>query len=247
MTLCNGTRHFSTSAVWLSSFFLCFPRTCCFFCLLLFLLSSEPHTREREGEEKRKQERKKEKAARSKNTQNTRKKNKKMEVFNIYITQQLPQYLSSLPIPETLDGYFELSGEEWLQIAPLFSLIFSLILLISIQFFVGAPSSAVLNTEGHEAKEVRKLQKKTAFCRCWQSKKVGTMCQCLCLRLCLCLHASLSVGEQPMPSPLPAFFVLTFLFPIFFSFVYIQFPLCDGSHHAHNKKTGDSLGPIVVE
>ena len=115
------------------------------------------------------------------------KKNKKMEVFNIYITQQLPQYLSSLPIPETLDGYFELSGEEWLQIAPLFSLIFSLILLISIQFFVGAPSSAVLNTEGHEAKEVRKLQKKTAFCRCWQSKKVGTMCQCLCLRLCLCL------------------------------------------------------------
>ncbi|EGD81786.1 hypothetical protein PTSG_02499 [Salpingoeca rosetta] len=119
-----------------------------------------------------------------------------MEVFQVYIKQQLPQYLASLPIPATLDGYLELTQEEWLQIAPLFSLIFSMILLISIQFFVGAPSSSALNTAGHEAKEVRKLQKKTAFCRCWQSKK---------------------------------------------------FPLCDGSHHEHNKRTGDNLGPIVVE
>lgn len=26
-----------------------------------------------------------------------------------------------------------------------------------------------------------------------------------------------------------------------------KFPLCDGSHNAHNKETGDNIGPLIVE
>mmetsp|Transcript_7976 Transcript_7976/g.14164 ORF Transcript_7976/g.14164 Transcript_7976/m.14164 type:complete len:92 (-) Transcript_7976:175-450(-) len=26
-----------------------------------------------------------------------------------------------------------------------------------------------------------------------------------------------------------------------------KFPLCDGSHNAHNKEAGDNIGPIVVD
>lgn len=95
-----------------------------------------------------------------------------MEAFQVYITQQLPQYLASLPIPNTVDGYLELAVEEWLQLAPLFFMMFSVILLITLQFAIGNPAPSKLNKNGLTAKEVRKHQGKTAFCRCWQSKKV---------------------------------------------------------------------------
>ena len=26
-----------------------------------------------------------------------------------------------------------------------------------------------------------------------------------------------------------------------------QFPMCDGAHVAHNKETGDNVGPLIVE
>ena len=25
-----------------------------------------------------------------------------------------------------------------------------------------------------------------------------------------------------------------------------KFPYCDGAHNAHNKKTGDNLGPLII-
>jgi len=27
----------------------------------------------------------------------------------------------------------------------------------------------------------------------------------------------------------------------------VQFPMCDGSHNEHNKKTGDNVGPLVLK
>ena len=32
-----------------------------------------------------------------------------------------------------------------------------------------------------------------------------------------------------------------------FSNLLFQFPLCDGAHNAHNARTGDNLGPLVVK
>lgn len=29
-------------------------------------------------------------------------------------------------------------------------------------------------------------------------------------------------------------------------FFFTQFPLCDGSHNAWNKQTGDNVGPLVI-
>ena len=30
------------------------------------------------------------------------------------------------------------------------------------------------------------------------------------------------------------------------SFLFLQFPVCDGSHNEWNKKTGDNIGPFVA-
>ena len=30
-------------------------------------------------------------------------------------------------------------------------------------------------------------------------------------------------------------------------FFYPQFPYCDGSHNAHNRETGDNVGPLIVK
>lgn len=32
-----------------------------------------------------------------------------------------------------------------------------------------------------------------------------------------------------------------------FSFVFFQFPVCDGSHNKHNELTGDNVGPLILK
>lgn len=34
---------------------------------------------------------------------------------------------------------------------------------------------------------------------------------------------------------------------IYFPFLLLQWPYCDGSHGEHNKQTGDNVGPVVVK
>lgn len=32
-----------------------------------------------------------------------------------------------------------------------------------------------------------------------------------------------------------------------FFLVFLQFPLCDGSHIKHNEETGDNVGPLIIK
>ena len=32
-----------------------------------------------------------------------------------------------------------------------------------------------------------------------------------------------------------------------FGLFYFQFPFCDGTHNAHNKLTGDNVGPVCLK
>eukprot|EP00045_Choanoeca_perplexa_P005594 m.47176 g.47176 ORF g.47176 m.47176 type:complete len:129 (+) comp13207_c0_seq1:71-457(+) len=125
-----------------------------------------------------------------------------MEFVQTYFTQQLPAYLQQLPIPDSFGGFLELSTEEALQIAPLFVLLFSLVLMMVLHL-LPTPSSNVRHNTSIRLSESKVVDKETvnfkgdkiAICRCWKSKK---------------------------------------------------FPYCDGSHGAHNKATGDNLGPFLV-
>eukprot|EP00730_Choanoeca_flexa_P000166 TRINITY_DN10075_c0_g2_i1.p1 TRINITY_DN10075_c0_g2~~TRINITY_DN10075_c0_g2_i1.p1 ORF type:complete len:175 (+),score=28.15 TRINITY_DN10075_c0_g2_i1:67-525(+) len=148
-----------------------------------------------------------------------------MEFVQTYFTQQLPAYLQQLPIPDTFGGFMELSGDEALQIAPLFVLLFSLVLMMFLHLLPSSDNSQLPSSDNSqlpssdnsqlpssdnsqrintsiklkEAKVVDKIDfegEQLAFCRCWKSKK---------------------------------------------------FPYCDGSHTAHNKATGDNVGPLIVK
>lgn len=50
-----------------------------------------------------------------------------MDVVKSALTRTLPAYLESLPLPTTVSGFAELSGNEWRTLAPLLA---TLLLLI---------------------------------------------------------------------------------------------------------------------
>lgn len=68
--------------------------------------------------------------------------------------------------------------------------------------------------------DIEDIAEKAAFCRCWKSKNVGFF---VANGWFLLFNISI---------------ILLFLF---------QWPYCDGAHGAHNKETGDNVGPIVVK
>ncbi|CAL1540910.1 unnamed protein product [Lymnaea stagnalis] len=92
----------------------------------------------------------------------------------------LPKYLRSLPIPKTAAGYASLSGEDWLNLSPVFltSIIFVYALFQTLcNRRKKIPKPKVNYTIQKEDTKVvtqfdiEDLGDKIAFCRCWRSKK----------------------------------------------------------------------------
>lgn len=103
-----------------------------------------------------------------------------MDVIRTYVKEQLPAYLRSLPIPATVAGFAQLSGEDWLRLAPLLLLSGSLVALVVLQFVEPRRARPAINTIRPGPKHVDKVPLKevensksdnVSFCRCWQSKK----------------------------------------------------------------------------
>jgi hypothetical protein len=111
-----------------------------------------------------------------------------MEAVHGYLTKQLPAYLQQLPLPKTWEGFLELSTEEWTQVAPVFLLVFSVMLMILLNLLpTGKPT-----TPGRVNRKVKldvpkvvdtvnaaDVTAKTSYCRCWQSAKVLLAEACL--------------------------------------------------------------------
>lgn len=115
-----------------------------------------------------------------------------------------------MPLPDTFEGWTRLTGDQWLELAPLLATLLALVLVHVMLLFGG---SSVPKGGAWVNKHLRKEEQKVvdrisvadisgsekspvAFCRCYKSSK---------------------------------------------------FPYCDGSHNAHNKKTGDNAGPLLVD
>ncbi|KAF2894519.1 hypothetical protein ILUMI_11647 [Ignelater luminosus] len=116
----------------------------------------------------------------------------------------VPNYLSGLPIPDSIGGWFKLGIKDWLALIPPTAALAGLT-YISYRAFCPkgrpAPSGRVNhrimkdNPKVVDTIDVEDISEKAAFCRCWRTK---------------------------------------------------NWPYCDGSHGAHNRETGDNVGPLVV-
>lgn len=104
-----------------------------------------------------------------------------MDAVQHYFHTQLPDYLRSLPLPDTVQGYAELSQEEMLRLAPLVVFIFSMLLLVLMQLCGGSRKSTktpinhtIKKDKPKVVDEIKapKEGKAVAYCRCWKSKKV---------------------------------------------------------------------------
>ena len=106
-----------------------------------------------------------------------------MEVFSRVVKLQLPNYLKSLPIPSTFGGFMKLSGNEWVQLVP-FVVSTSVVVYLVVSALLPSkqpknPDEDWVNKSVQKDKDkvadvidIEDLGEKTAFCRCWKSKKV---------------------------------------------------------------------------
>lgn len=106
-----------------------------------------------------------------------------MEGVSRLIKVQFPYYLKSLPIPSTFGGFAKLSGNEWVQLVPFVVTTSVVVYLVISAILPSKPSKKadadwVNKTEQKEKEKVadiiqiEDLGEKTAYCRCWKSKKV---------------------------------------------------------------------------
>ncbi|KAJ3616055.1 hypothetical protein MTP99_005549 [Tenebrio molitor] len=117
----------------------------------------------------------------------------------------LPNYLSNLPIPDSIGGWFRLGFRDWLALIPPTAAVAGLT-YISYRAFCphgrpqpsGRVNTKILmdNPKVVDMIDIEDISEKAALCRCWKTK---------------------------------------------------NWPYCDGSHGAHNKETGDNVGPVVVK
>ncbi|XP_046667242.1 CDGSH iron-sulfur domain-containing protein 2 homolog [Homalodisca vitripennis] len=97
-----------------------------------------------------------------------------MEPVSKLIKESLPNYLSNLPIPNSIGGWFRLSFKDWASLVPFFAAVGG---ISYATYRLYRPKSPV-NPEFKktEAKvvdcvNIEDLGEKAVFCRCWRSKK----------------------------------------------------------------------------
>ncbi|XP_055907130.1 CDGSH iron-sulfur domain-containing protein 2 homolog [Eupeodes corollae] len=96
------------------------------------------------------------------------------------VKETIPNYLSNLPIPDTIGGWFKLSIKDWICLVPPTALVAGIGYMSYLAFCPEAikkRSSGIINPsiKKHEAKvvemiDVEDIADKAAFCRCWKSK-----------------------------------------------------------------------------
>lgn len=132
-----------------------------------------------------------------------------MQSLSTAVKTTIPNYLSSLPIPDSLSGWFDLSLKDWMTLVPPTAVVFGFG-YITYKAFCPVAHGCVKRSGGdrcnqsvrkHEAKvvdmvNIEDIADKAAFCRCWKTK---------------------------------------------------NWPYCDGSHGDHNKRSGDNVGPLVLQ
>ena len=143
-----------------------------------------------------------------------------MNAVSHLVKESIPSYLHSLPVPDSLLGWFSLSISDWARLVP-FGVAVGGLSYLSLHGLANTPGVGpaikeklikmkVPGIKPNRCNETIRMEcpkvvdtidiedigDKGVFCRCWKSKK---------------------------------------------------FPYCDGSHAKHNTETGDNVGPLIVK
>ncbi|XP_017782601.1 PREDICTED: CDGSH iron-sulfur domain-containing protein 2 homolog [Nicrophorus vespilloides] len=128
-----------------------------------------------------------------------------MHALSSLVKSTIPNYLSGLPIPDSIGGWFKLGVRDWAALVPPTAVLAGFTYLTYRAFCPhGRPvpcksiNQNILKTNPKvvDTIDVEDIADKAVFCRCWKSK---------------------------------------------------NWPYCDGAHGAHNKETGDNVGPVVIK
>ncbi|XP_064550020.1 CDGSH iron-sulfur domain-containing protein 2 homolog [Drosophila montana] len=105
-----------------------------------------------------------------------------MQSLSQAVKTSLPNYLSSLPVPDTFGGWFKLSFKDWLALIPPTAVVVGLG-YVSYRAFCPEAHRKCKSGSGlcndhirkHEAKvvdmvDIENIADKAAFCRCWKTK-----------------------------------------------------------------------------
>ncbi|KAJ9586653.1 hypothetical protein L9F63_019755 [Diploptera punctata] len=105
-----------------------------------------------------------------------------MEPISQLIRVSLPNYLSSLPIPDSIGGWFKLGVRDWASLIPFGAAVAGLTYMSYRAFCPKAREQIIkkINVNPDIKKDVPKvvdsfdvedIAEKASFCRCWRSKK----------------------------------------------------------------------------
>jgi hypothetical protein len=68
-----------------------------------------------------------------------------VNAVSTFVRGTVPAWLNSLPVPETLAGFAELTSSQWVRLAPLFLVVLAHV-IVFLHFFTRAPAARI-NTQ----------------------------------------------------------------------------------------------------
>lgn len=101
-----------------------------------------------------------------------------MEIVSNTITVSLPNYLSNLPVPNSIGGIFRLSVKDWIRLVPFIGTVSFFSWVTYTRFF--QPRDTIVNPgiDKDSSKVVHAFDiedigssNKLSLCRCWRSNK----------------------------------------------------------------------------
>ncbi|KAL1139533.1 hypothetical protein AAG570_006516 [Ranatra chinensis] len=102
-----------------------------------------------------------------------------MHPISTLVKTSIPNYLSGLPIPDTIGGWFKLGVKDWAALVPFFAVIggISFVTFRTVKprntshFQSVNPSIRKDEAKVVDIVNIEDLGDSTAFCRCWRSAK----------------------------------------------------------------------------
>ncbi|CAB3377446.1 Hypothetical predicted protein [Cloeon dipterum] len=101
-----------------------------------------------------------------------------MEPISHLVKVSLPNYLSNLPLPDSIGGWFRLGFKDWLRLVPFGAAVGGLGYMSYRAFCPKGRCQGKVNpnikkdvAKVVDSVDIEDITEKAAFCRCWRSKK----------------------------------------------------------------------------